>query len=88
MPSRRHRFDPWVMKIPWRGNSNLHQYSCLGYPMNRGAWKAQSMGLQRVETKQQSNKKKLGGICVLSWKVCFVMAWNTEKIFSELMRNF
>ena len=28
--------------------------------MDRGAWKSQSMELQRVETKQQSNKKKGG----------------------------
>ena len=73
MPSRRHRFDPWVMKIPWRGNSNLHQYSCLGYPMNRGAWKAQSMGLQRVETKQQSNKKKWGAFVCFLGK--FALLW-------------
>ena len=25
----RNRFDPWVGKIPWRGNDNLLQYSCL-----------------------------------------------------------
>ena len=27
---RRHRFDPWVRKMLWKGNSNLLQYSWLG----------------------------------------------------------
>ena len=30
------------------GNANPLHYSCLENPMNRGAWLAQSMGLQRV----------------------------------------
>ena len=32
------RFNPWVRKIPWKGNSNSFQCSCLGNPMDRGAW--------------------------------------------------
>ena len=35
---RRHGFDPWVGKIPWRGNGNPLQYSCLENSMDRGAW--------------------------------------------------
>ena len=27
-------------RSPGRGNGNLHQYSCLGNPMDRGAWQA------------------------------------------------
>ena len=30
------------------GNGNLLQYSCLDNPMDRGAWQATVMGLQRV----------------------------------------
>ena len=30
---RRHQFDPWVKEI-----GNPLQYSCLGNPMDRGAW--------------------------------------------------
>ena len=40
---RRHMrrgFDPWVRKIPGEGNGNPLQYSCLGNPMDRGAWQA------------------------------------------------
>ena len=31
-------FNPWVGKIPWRGNGYPLQYSCLENPMDRGAW--------------------------------------------------
>ena len=36
--SRRHRFDPWVGKIPGGGNGNPLQYSCLENSMGRGPW--------------------------------------------------
>ena len=35
-------------KSPGGGNGNLIHYSCLGNSMDRGAWRATSMGLQRV----------------------------------------
>ena len=34
----RRGFDPWVRKISWRKHGNPLQYSCLGNPMDRGAW--------------------------------------------------
>ena len=34
------KFSPWVRKIPWRGNGNPLQYSCLENHMDRGAWQA------------------------------------------------
>ena len=37
---KRCRFNPWVGKIPWEGNGNPLPYSCLGNPMDRGAWRA------------------------------------------------
>ena len=36
MPAK-HRFDPWVGKIPGVGNGNSFQYSCLESAMDRGA---------------------------------------------------
>ena len=33
-------FDPWVGKIPGRGNGNPLQYSCLENPFDGGAWQA------------------------------------------------
>ena len=35
---KRHWFDLWVGKIPWRGHDNPLQYSRLENPMDRGAW--------------------------------------------------
>ena len=36
------------VQSPGGGNGNPLQYSCLGSSMDRGAWRATSMGLQRV----------------------------------------
>ena len=44
---RRHRFDPWVGKIPGEGNGNPLQYSCLGNPIDRGAWQATVHGVTK-----------------------------------------
>ena len=35
-------------RSPGEGNGNLLQYSCLGNPMNRGAWRATVHGVTRV----------------------------------------
>ena len=40
---RRHRFNPWSEKIPWR-NGNPLQYSYLENPTVRGAWRATAHG--------------------------------------------
>ena len=37
---RRHKFNPWVGKIPWRRAWQPLQYSCLENPMNKGVWQA------------------------------------------------
>ena len=45
----RHRFKPWVRKIPWRSTCNPLQYSCLENAADRGAWWwLQSIGWQTV----------------------------------------
>ena len=38
---------PELERSPGEGNGNPLQDSCLGNPMDRGAW-LQSMGLQRI----------------------------------------
>ena len=43
----RHRFNPWVGKIPWRKNSNPLQYSCLENSMDRGASQATVHGVTK-----------------------------------------
>ena len=35
---------------PGEGNSNPLQYSCLGNPMDRGAWPATAHGSQELDT--------------------------------------
>ena len=39
--------DPWVRKIPKEKNGNALQYSCLGNPMDRGAWRAAVHGVTK-----------------------------------------
>ena len=39
---------PMSGRSPGEGNGTPLQYSCLENPMDRGAWKLQSKGLQRV----------------------------------------
>jgi len=38
LPSMRCEFNLWVGKTPGEGNGNPLQYSCLGNPLDRGAW--------------------------------------------------
>ena len=47
---RRRVFDPWVGKIPGRGNDNLLQYSCLGNPMDKGTWRATVHDVTKSQT--------------------------------------
>ena len=42
------RSIPGPVKSPGEGNGYPLQYSCLGYPMERGAWGLWAMGSQRV----------------------------------------
>ena len=42
---RRCEFDPWVRKIPWRRKWQPTPYSCLGNPMDRGAWRTTVHGV-------------------------------------------
>ena len=40
---------PGLWRSPGKGSGNPLQYSCLESSMDRGAWRVQSMGPQRVE---------------------------------------
>ena len=42
---RKHRFDPWLGKVPWRRKWQPTPYSCLENPMDRGAWWATAHGV-------------------------------------------
>ena len=43
-------FSPSVGKIPWRRACNPLQYSCLGIPMDRGAWQTTVHGVTKSQT--------------------------------------
>ena len=43
-------FDPWLGKIPWRGNGYPLQYCCLENPMDREAWRAIVHGVVKSQT--------------------------------------
>ena len=40
--------NPWVRNIPWEGNGNPLQYSCLEDSMDMRAWQATIYGAQRL----------------------------------------
>ena len=42
-------FDPWIRKILWKGKWQP-EYSCLGNPMDRGAWWAAIHGIAELDT--------------------------------------
>ena len=45
---RRHRFNPWVRKIPWTRKWQPSPVFLPGNPMDRETWQLQSTGSQRV----------------------------------------
>ena len=47
---KRHGFDPWVGKIPWRRAWKPTQYSCLENPMDRGAWQTIGCSVEQSQT--------------------------------------
>ena len=51
---RRPGFDPWLKRIPGKGNGNPLQYSCLENPMDRSPWWATVHGLQESDTANPS----------------------------------
>jgi len=44
---------------PEGGNGNPHQYSCLGNPVDRGAWQAIVHGVSRIGYKLATKKQQL-----------------------------
>ena len=64
---RRPGFHPWVEKIPGVGNGNQLQYSCLENFMDRGAWRAQFTGSQRVRNDWVTNTFTLMCAVLILW---------------------
>ena len=56
---------PGLGRCPGEGNGNPHQNSCLGHPMDRGAWWATVHGIAKEsDTTQQLNNKNDLRICI------------------------
>ena len=70
---KKHRFDPWVGKIPEERHINPLQCSCLENPMDRGAWWAtihrvakSRIGLKRLKAHgHTADLKSVSGISIL-----------------------
>ena len=48
---------PGSGRFPGAGNGNPLQYSCLGNPIDRGAWRAKVLGVAELDTIDQLNNK-------------------------------
>ena len=48
---KRRGFHSWAGKIPWEGNGQPLQCSCLGSPIGRGAWRATVHGVVKSWTR-------------------------------------
>ena len=77
---RRCWFDPWVRE---GGNGNPLQYSCLGNPMDRGAWRATVYAV----TKSQTRLKRLSSSSSYH-KQCFSEHWGTRVSFHSGIAGF
>ena len=47
MNHRRHEFDPWLRKIPWRRKWHPSPVVLPGKPTDRGAWQAVVHGVTK-----------------------------------------
>ena len=59
---KRHEFDPWVGKIPWVGNGNPLQHSCLKNSMDREAWQTSVHGTVREKVQFPIKKSLLPSV--------------------------
>ena len=79
---KRHRFDPWVRKMPWRRKRNTLQYSLLKNSKDRGAWWATVHAVTKSQTRlsdwatehahilKKSSKEKIcasNKVCLPKW---------------------
>ena len=63
---------PRLGRSPGEGDGNPLQYSCLGYSMGRGAWRATVYGIERVRHNQVTNSFSFHiGIYLCSFYILF-----------------
>jgi len=57
---------PGLGRSPGGGNGNPLQYSCLGTPMDRGAWQARVHGVKKEwDATERLNNNNIGSTCVM-----------------------
>ena len=49
---------PGLQRSPGEGNGNLHQYSCLGNTVDRGARQATVHGVEKSQTRLSNQKQE------------------------------
>ena len=63
---------PGLGRFPGEGNGNPVQYSCLGSPMNRGAWRASVHGVtKRVRHDIVTEHTPSVWLCAENWTVVY-----------------
>ena len=85
---RRWGFDLWFGKIPWRGNSNPLQYSCLGNPMTEEPGGLLSLLLQRIRhdlVNEHAHRHTSMCICCLNLQMPGIpsSAWRVSLYFQR-----
>ena len=66
--------DPGSESFHGEGNGNLLQYSCLGNPMNRGAWRATVHGVTKNGHNLASKQQQM---------YIYSNSWSTHAYFSH-----
>ena len=76
LPMQEMHSIPGLGRSPREGNSNPHQYSCLGNPMGRGAWWAIVHGVSKEsDMTEQLNYNNKKYIALLERRVLLIFAF-------------
>ena len=59
---------PGLRRPPGEGNSNPFQYSCLGNPMDRGAWQATVHGVTKSQTRLITQQQQQESTIIVSYR--------------------
>ena len=76
---------PGLGRSPGEGNGNPFQYSCLGNPMDRGAWWATVNEFTESDTTEHTQISLVSGLNIL---LVFLFAKNNIHIFSYFLDFF
>ena len=80
---KRHRFNPWVRKIPWKRAWQSTPYSCLENFMDRGSWQTTIHGVAK-------NRTQLGNfsLYLFTWNAGTLSLLSTALVIYLLIYNF